>query len=94
MRLNCSNLNNDLFNLHVVDSPICSCTFPIEDAKHYFLGCPLYTAERIKLVNCINQLTECTLHTILFGNDNLSFESNCEIFTLVHEFIECSGRFN
>ena len=93
MRLNCSNLNGDLFNLHVVDNPTCSCSFPIEDAKHYFLDCPLFAAQRVNMVTSISQITECTLQTILSGNDRLSFEINCEIFSYVHEFIEDSGRF-
>ena len=93
MRLNCSNLNGDLAKLHVVDSPACPCTFPLEDAKHFFLSCPLYATERVKLVNTISVVTKCTIHTILNGDKNLSFETNCEIFCAVHEFIERSERF-
>ena len=37
MRLGCSKLNADLFcNLHVVDSPACSCGYETENAEHFF----------------------------------------------------------
>ena len=78
--------------MHVVNSRTCSCSF-WKDALHYFLGCPLFAIEREKLVNTISQLTEVTLHKILFGNKILSFEDNCKKFCAVHEFIESNGRF-
>ena len=42
LRMKCSRLNAHLYNLHVVDSPGCSCGHDIEDNNHYLLICPLY----------------------------------------------------
>ena len=48
LRMQCSNLNDHLYNLHVIDSPKCSCSYKCEDSNHYLFHCPLYTTERCK----------------------------------------------
>ena len=80
--------------MHVVENPMCPCSFRIENAKHFFLDCPLYSVERVKLVSDISQITETTISVILFGKEQLSYDDNVKIFQAVHEFIENSGRFN
>ena len=94
LRMNCSNLKNDLFKLHVADSPSCSCTNPIEDATHYFLECPLYTDQRVNLIADLSQITEVDVDVILHGKEELPFENNIKIFQAVHEFIITSERFS
>ena len=42
LRLEMSNLNNDLFNRHLSTDPKCSCGYCRETAEHYFLHCPNY----------------------------------------------------
>lgn len=37
LRNSVSNLNSDLFNSHLVDSPACNCGHPVEDSTHFFL---------------------------------------------------------
>lgn len=94
MRLGCSKLNNHLFNnLHVAHSSSCSCGHLNEDPSHFFLECPNYTALRDDLLNVINQLAQCNIETILFGNDKLSYQDNIKIFTAVQAFIKDSNRF-
>ena len=56
--MNCSNLKNDLFKLHVPNRPSCSGTNPVEDAKHFFLECPLHTDQRINLIADLSQIIE------------------------------------
>ena len=48
LRMQCSNLNGHLHNLHVIDSPKCSCSYKCENSNHYLFHCPLYTTERGK----------------------------------------------
>ena len=45
----CSNLNQDLFDNHLRDDPICSCLRSAETADHYFFKCELYIEERVCL---------------------------------------------
>ena len=94
LRMNCSNLKNDLFKLHVADSPSCSCTSPFEDAKHYFLECPLYTDQRINLFADLSQITEVAMDVILHGKEELLFEDNIKMLQAVDEFISTSERFS
>ena len=49
LRMNCSSLSGDLYNLNIIDSPECQCGFEYENALHYFLQCPLYSNLRINL---------------------------------------------
>ena len=93
IRMNCSNLNNDLFNMHVLDSPKCLCSHNVENAHHFFFDCPLYNIERLQMTNVVGQITDLTLHTLLHGNINLDFDRNCIVFEAVQNFIVKSGRF-
>ena len=45
IRNKCSNLNNDLYQNHLKDSPLCDCGRSIEDAEHYFFRCERYNNE-------------------------------------------------
>ena len=51
LRMQCSNLRDHLFKLHVVDSPTCLCSARFETSYHYFFDCPLYNSQRCKLFN-------------------------------------------
>ena len=42
LRLEMSNLNNDLVNRHLSTDPKCSCGYSRETAEHYLLHCPNY----------------------------------------------------
>ena len=95
LRMKCSKLNFHLFRLHVIDSPKCSCGYNSEDSEHFLLMCPLYDNERIELINTIIDLqSRFTLDTLLFGDDQLSFQENTSLFKAIHKYIEATGRLN
>ena len=58
LHMNCSNLNDHLHSLHVIDSPACVCSHSIEDTAHFFLYCPLYYTQRLALQNIVSRYTE------------------------------------
>ena len=94
LRMNCSKLNYHLFLLHVVDSPICPCGFKCEDSNHFLLHCPLFHEDRLAMFNSISLICDLdiTCSMLLYGSDNLNFDTNCNIFNVVHTFIDSSGR--
>ena len=92
LRTNCSSLNKHLFDRNLVPSPLCQ-RGKIDDTNHLLLVCPLYAAIRLTLVRTIEQYTDISLRTLLYGDDNLSIRDNYAIFDAVHIFIEGSGRF-
>jgi hypothetical protein len=95
LRLGCSKLNYDLHsNLHVIDDASCRCGAPIENARHYFLKCPLFHNARINLIQDITKLTTCNFNHILYGDTSLTLEQNKLLFGAVHRFIVETQRFN
>ena len=95
LRCSASFLNNDLYKANLVPSPSCRCGFPIEDANHFFLVCPLYRDYRAQLLNRLNWLQYPTSVAILTqGDPNLSYDENILIFREVFDFIKRSARFN
>ena len=90
LRMKCSNLNDHLFKLHVIDSPLCVCKLGVEDSEHYLFTCPLYFAQR----NEVNEFVNATLDNLLYGDCNLDLESNINIFKAVHVFINDTKRFD
>ena len=85
---------NDFFPLirtNIVDSHRCS--HRVEDTTHFFLDCPLYYAQRLSLRNTVTRSSQFRLETILYGDDDLDYESNVAIILAVHEFIKDSERF-
>ena len=93
LRMNCSNLNAHLHSLHVIDSPACVCLYREEDTAHFFLDCPLYYIQRLALRNTVLRFSHFRLETLLYGDDNLDYETNVAIVLAVHEFIKDSERF-
>ena len=47
LRLNCSSLNSDLFNVNIIQYSNCSCGALTENVSHFFFECPLYTQPKI-----------------------------------------------
>ena len=93
LHMNCSNLNAHLCSLHVIDNPACGCSHRVEDTAHFFLDCPLYYAQRLSLRNTVTRSSQFRLETLLYGDDDLDYESNVAIILAVHEFIKDSERF-
>ena len=97
-RMRCSNLNDHLFSLHVIDSPNCICSNQIENCEHFFFHCRLYHDYRkYFLDNIVESLhrTNITVTTklLLFGSDRLPYATNMNIFVHVEKYIHDSGRF-
>ena len=95
MHIGCSQLNFDLCrNLHVIDSPFCTCGAPLEDAFHFFFICPRFDIHRAKLRGLVEEMCPFVLDNVLFGDPNLSFKPNSVVFDAVHEFIIDTQRFH
>ena len=78
LRVNYSNLNAHLYSIHVIDSPACGCSHR-EDTAHFFLDCPLYYAHRLSLTNIVTKSSQFKLEPLLYGDDDLDYESNVAI---------------
>ena len=91
LRLGCSSLNHDLHRKNIIDSPLCTCN-AIENASHFLMICPLYSAQRQR---CFSHIPcALTLQNLLFGDEHLTFDQNKNIFLCVQRFISISRRFD
>ena len=99
MRMRCSNLNEHLYALHVLESPNCICANEVEDCEHFFFKCLLYNNHRAEFFNniadCIQNYPDVCISTklLLFGSEKLSPATNVLVFKLVEKFISDSSRF-
>ena len=92
MRMECSPLKSDLFNMHIIESKECDCGHHTENSKHFFLECPLYDNARQELANA-NPGVDMTIQNILFGDRNASNSRNRQFFLNIAKFIKDSERF-
>ena len=92
LRHKCSSLNADLSRIHVIDNYKCNCGGSFEDDMHYLLECPLYPNERRTLLSDCDDVN-IIIETLLFGNDDNSYDLNSKIFGKVRTFINQSKRF-
>jgi hypothetical protein len=92
LRLGMSDLNNDLFERHIIQNPSCACLYPSETAEHYLLHCDIFTHQRLNTVNRIPQ-QYTSIEYLLFGNQTLPLKENENIFDKVQEFIRLTKRF-
>ena len=94
-----SQLNLDLYNDHLSNSPACICGATTESAQHFFLECPRYIRQRQDLINALQiyptiyETIKLNTEDLLKGNANLSFKDNCTIFDQVCIYIEATSRF-
>ena len=91
LRLEMSNLNNDLVNRHLSTDPKCSCGYSRQTAEHYLLHCPNYINIRTRTVLTLPS-SQTNIRTLLYGNLDLRLPENKHIFLTVHEFIKLSKR--
>ena len=91
LRLEMSNLNNDIVNRHLNIDPKCSFGFSRETAKHYLLHCPNYFNIRARTILTLPS-SQTNIRTQLYGNLDLRHPENKHIFLTVHEFIKLSKR--
>lgn len=94
IRNRCSNLNKDLYDNHLKDSPACDCGTDVEDAEHYFFRCDIYTIQRIRFFHSSRRFHPLGVQFLLYGSDQLSEEDNITFFSYVHEYIRETKRFS
>ena len=94
IRNKCSNLNNDLYQNHLKDSPLCDCGRSIEDAEHYFFRCERFNNERVTLFRATRKFHPLGVHFMLYGSDAFSEKDNVIFFGYVHQYIKNTKRFN
>jgi hypothetical protein len=95
LRNNCSNLNSDLFLNRLRPNSTCeNCGHEREDAEHYFMQCPFYTNERLRLFRDTSHLHPLSVNTLLQGKVSRPDEENIFIFKHVQIFIKDTKRFD
>ena len=80
---------NYMYQRYLSDDTTCHCGFPLEDPGHFFRACPKYDAIRNDIFG--NNLPPTK--ALLYGYDSVSTNTNVDLFSKVHKFIERSGRF-
>ena len=93
LRHNCSSLNADLFRVNIVSNPTCSCGAVLEDAKHFFFECRLYTEQKNRLYDSLNFIPVVTLDLLVNGNADFPGETNVIIKRAVLRYIKETRRF-
>ena len=93
IRLNCSDLNKDLYKIGIKDSEMCDCGYPLEDAYHYLLKCKKYNKQREEMLKSLNFIENVKTVDLLYGNNEYSLRQNVLIFQKVQKFIESTTRF-
>ena len=84
-------------------NPLCAINDGVEDAEHYFLPCHAYDVFRHDLLSSVNAIllpygiicpsNEELLKVILYGHEQLSFDSIAKILRATLEYIYISKRF-
>ena len=92
MRLNASNLNQDLVHRHLSQDSSCDCGALNETAEHYLLECPRYSTARKETINKLPYYLK-NINTLLHGNEHLPIQSNELVFSTVLNFISQTDRF-
>ena len=77
--------------IHIINNYKCNCGASFEDVIHYFLECPLYLNERRTLLSHCDDIN-INIETLLFGNDDYSYDVNSTIFGKVRTFINQSKK--
>jgi len=90
-RMQCSDLKEHLFNMHIIADPNCSCGLP-ESTNHYLMECPLYTVQRHRFLNKLGLLeVEPSMDILLYGCQDPRL--NLAIIQALDEFITETHRF-
>ena len=92
LRMQMSNLNFDLVKRHLSNNSYCTCGHPSETAEHYLLYCPHYVNIRTHTINTLSQELK-NVDVLLRGSNQLNILENVNLFRVVHEYINKSGRF-
>ena len=88
LRMKCSSLKSDLYNLNIIQDKKCDCSHAEESAHHFFLECPLYMDIRENLRENLNELNfTMTLQNLLFGDPLVGKNSNITAMLFIQDFI-------
>ena len=104
LRVGLSHLKEQKFRHGFNDTidPFCPCNMETESVSHFFIRCLNYTNLRFDLMNELRTIDsnllqyndECLIKTLLYGDQNLSHNTNSKIINLSMSFIIKSGRFD
>jgi len=95
IRNKCSALKEDLYSANLISNPNCICGYPKENVEHFLLFCNHYRNKMLSSLALLNMNgVEINVDTLLYGNDFLSDETNCEIFLIIQRYIKDTGRFS
>ena len=99
LRLGLSHLRDHKFKHSFQDSlnPICNCGTDVETTTHYLLHCPLFSDERLILINNIRNIDNNILNLndsrFSFGNSSFNKTKNTSVLNTTIEYIVSSKRF-
>ena len=103
LRLVLSHLRDHKFKHNFQDSlnPVCNCGTDVEITTHYLLHCPLFSDERLILINNIRNIDSNILNlndskfseVLLFGKSSFNNSKNTFIINTTIEYIASSKRF-
>ena len=81
LRVQMSNLNNNMFNRRLRTDPKCLCGYSNETAEHYFLHCPNYNIRASAIFTFPSNKTD--IRTLLYGSLELRYLKNEHMFITV-----------
>ena len=95
LKHDCSTLNEHLYRVNLVPSPLCECRTGSESVFHFFYDCPFYDRPRERL---ILELVSLDLHDLSIGFIFDATRHSCPELTIsiqrsIYRFIVSSGRF-
>ena len=93
LRLEMSDLNNDLCKRHIANNSACSCNAPVEDACHFLIHCPLFQQIRAQTIDLLPDDVKTNVSLLLFGSCDRNLNDNRTILESVGNFIQLSNRF-
>ena len=72
---------------------MCQCGHYDESTEHFWLNCPIFAAHRQYMLDRIRNITNVSLDILLYGDENLNYDANVQIFSSVHDFLISTRRF-
>ena len=95
LRLEISDLQDDLVKRHLAEYSTCRCGYHCENAHHYLFDCPLFDDARSTTLHNIVPIDhrDYTLDSLLYGNPSRSPVENMQLFEHVKKYINKSNRF-
>ena len=93
LKLKCSDLNNHLAAVNIVENPSFSCGAANETITPFIVYCPNYHEERRELLNLTAAL-DPSVPTLLYGSNELRDEENEELFLHMQNYLIKTRHFH